>query len=536
MAKQKVMTNVVVAGGGVAGMQAASTLSKLGHRVVLVHSGQALGGMAARMPELYGYVGADPDEATAGVNATVEELVRGVGAGKNITVLSGATLTAVEGEIGGFAVTALTAAGEQEIRAGAVVLASGCGVAASSAPGEAAASGGVVGMAGLVDLMRAKQAPKRIAIVMDLASEQGRAVSAQALSAAERLAKQHSVQVKLFCMNIRVAATGLEGLYRRARRAGVVVVKLDTQAIVCPSDAKPGVTYVDPVAGVQLTEEFDLVVTADAPAAGNSAERPVVVGLRAGQHGARQYDNIWLLTGYTNRPGVFVAGKARGNSEYRDALTDGLSVAWEVHQALGDGRIDVPRDTAAVDADKCVLCLTCVRVCPHGAIGINDSKKAASVSPLSCKRCGICAAECPAKAIKLPGFTDEQTDAAVGKKPRVTVFACENSAIPAADAVGRKAYGAEVQLVRVPCAGKVEPRSVLAALEKGAERVLILACHPESCKYLHGATRASRRVTRMSAMLEKAGVDKSRVFFGGLASVEPGRFLEYVSAKQIEAN
>jgi len=82
--------------------------------------------------------------------------------------------------------------------------------------------------------------------------------------------------------------------------------------------------------------------------------------------------------------------------------------------------------------------------------------------------------------------------------------------------------------VRVPCAGKVDPKLVLAALEKGAQRVLVLGCHPQSCRYLDGSSRAERRVRRLGAMLEKAGFDRRRVQFHGIASVEAKRFAEVV--------
>jgi len=274
-----------------------------------------------------------------------------------------------------------------------------------------------------------------------------------------------------------------------------------------------------------------MVVMADCRALAEDADAlNVTSGLRSGPDGGLQYDNVWLLPTLTNRPGVFVAGGARGNSEFREALMDGLAAANEIHELLVDGKIEIRSDTAVVDTDKCVLCLTCLRICPHGAIEIDSEKDAAYVSPVSCQRCGICAAECPAKAITLPGFTDEQIAVDVGSKPRVTVFACENSALPAADAAvlnGYK-YGSEVQLIRVPCAGKVDPSNVLSTLENGADKVLILGCHPESCKYLTGATRAEKRIKRLREMLEKAGLDKARVFFGGLASVEPAKFADYV--------
>jgi ferredoxin len=34
-------------------------------------------------------------------------------------------------------------------------------------------------------------------------------------------------------------------------------------------------------------------------------------------------------------------------------------------------------------------------------------KRAAKADPVACRKCGICAGECPAKAITLPAYSDE---------------------------------------------------------------------------------------------------------------------------------
>lgn len=55
-----------------------------------------------------------------------------------------------------------------------------------------------------------------------------------------------------------------------------------------------------------------------------------------------------------------------------------------------------------VDKSKCIKCANCWIFCPDGAI-----KPVAGgffeVDPNYCKGCGICAAECPAKAIEMVG-------------------------------------------------------------------------------------------------------------------------------------
>ena len=530
-AERSCRTDVVVVGAGVAGLQAAVSLSGLGHSVTVVHRGQTLGGAAAETPELFGYVDDSTTAAAAAVRHQVEELARLVAESDDVSVANATDLKDVSGHLGDMQVTVGTNGSSQRLPAGAVVLATGAATEPATDVVSSARSPRVTDVRGLLAMLRSGSVPGRIAIVMDMVEEQGRAVSGQVLSAAH-LAARAGVAVKLFCGSVRVAAPGMEALYRRARGAGVIVCKCPSPPSIKVGGASVSVTSEDTIAETVVSESFDLVVVGDLRQAAASGALPAVVaGLQGGPGGAMQADDVWLLPTSTNLPGVFVVGAARGNSELREALTDGMAVAGEVHAALGDGKLAVCDDAAVVDPDKCVLCLTCVRLCPHGAIAIDGQKGAAAVSDVSCQRCGLCAAECPAQAITLPRYTDAEMSADVGDAPRETVFACKNSAMPASAAAAGREYGSNVQLVMVPCAGKVDARTVLEALEKGAERVLILGCHPESCKSLTGSARAARRVQRIVAMLEAAGVDASRVRFGGISSVEPARFVSYVTAE-----
>ena len=514
--KTDVNQDVLVLGGGVAAMQTAVGLSELGHQVTVINSREKLGGLAGKWPEFYAYVASDSSEAERLVQNRINQLIERINNDKQIAVLNSASLELVKGDFGNFAVIVNSNGSKKTLPAGAIVLATG---SAPSPLGEQVAK----------FFWNREQIPKRIAIVLDVLSEQGRDISAQALSAAELLAGRFGTEVKLYCHNIRVAATGLETLYQRARNAGVVVVKYEKPPVISSEGTKKIVCVEEPLIGVKICDEFDMVITADAPAGSGELIR-VIEGLRAGPEGALQVDNVWFQPTKTNREGIFTAGSARGNSELRTAQADGLAAANEIHELLKNKQVEVFDDAAIVDADKCVLCLTCMRICPHGAVSIDIENKTASVSAVTCQRCGICAAQCPAGAIQLPRYTDGQISAEVGDRARITVFACENSAWPAATAAGINGaqYSENIRLIRVPCAGKVDVRQVLEALENGAEKVLILGCHPESCQYLNGSSRAKKKIGWINNTLEKAGVDKGKVIFGSLASVEPSKFLEYV--------
>jgi len=514
--KTSVNQNVLVLGGSVAAMQTASTLSQLGHPVTLVEGSEKLGAAVAETPELYGYVASDCSQTEALVQSQVDQLIHLIKNDKQIRVQTSSTLKSLEGEFGNFTALVTSNGTEQKLSAGAIVLAVG------SAPKKS----------GLAELVHNREGvPKRIAIVMDILGEQSKRVSAYVLSAAELLAKRFGAEVKLYCHNIRVAAAGMEALYRRAREAGVVIVKYESPPTISDRDPKKVVSVEEPLIGYQVDEEFDLVVMADSATADTTELLSLIEGLRPGPGGDLQADSVWLLPTKTNREGIFVVGSAPDTDELRDPQTDGLATANEIHELLKNKQIEVLDDAAAVDGDKCVLCLTCMRICPHAAISIDVDNKAASVSAVTCQRCGICAAECPAGAIQLPRYTDEQVAAELGDKPQITVFACENSAYPAATAaaINGSQWGQQAQLIRVPCAGKVDPRDVLRALECGAQKVMILGCHLENCQYLAGSTRAAKRLERLNNALKKAGVDKERIIFEQLASVEPHKFIEYLS-------
>ena len=55
---------------------------------------------------------------------------------------------------------------------------------------------------------------------------------------------------------------------------------------------------------------------------------------------------------------------------------------------------------AAVDADTCVACGCCVKVCPFSAIRIWKGLRA-EVQTERCVGCGKCARECPASVIEI---------------------------------------------------------------------------------------------------------------------------------------
>ena len=53
------------------------------------------------------------------------------------------------------------------------------------------------------------------------------------------------------------------------------------------------------------------------------------------------------------------------------------------------------------DLEKCTRCVLCVLLCPDGAIHWEPEKEDIDFDYDFCKGCGICANECPVKAITM---------------------------------------------------------------------------------------------------------------------------------------
>jgi len=82
-------------------------------------------------------------------------------------------------------------------------------------------------------------------------------------------------------------------------------------------------------------------------------------------------------------------------------------IARQAARALNPGaeRIDLPQGApygaVLVDTEACTLCLSCVSLCPSGALGDNPDLPQLRFQEDACLQCGICATICPEDAITL---------------------------------------------------------------------------------------------------------------------------------------
>lgn len=113
-----------------------------------------------------------------------------------------------------------------------------------------------------------------------------------------------------------------------------------------------------------------------------------------------------------------------------------------------------------------------------------------------------------------------------GFEPRILGILCNWCSYSGADSAGsaRLACPPNVEVVRVMCSGRVDPRFVLEALNDGADGVLICGCHPGDCHYINGNCKAVARVSLLTRMLTDLGIEPERVRLEWVSASEGARY------------
>jgi heterodisulfide reductase subunit A len=205
-----------------------------------------------------------------------------------------------------------------------------------------------------------------------------------------------------------------EAAYRKAREKGVLFVRYEPeQPPQVDVNGTVNVRFQEPTLRREIELQADLLVLA-APMVPRADRGELSELLRVPLNA----DGFFLEAHMKLRPvdfaseGLFLCGTAHAPKFLGETIAQATAVAARAASILSHDRLPVGGQTAWVDPDKCISCMTCVHVCPYMAPQINPNHKAEVQSPV-CMGCGSCSAECPAKAITLRHFVDAQILAAV---------------------------------------------------------------------------------------------------------------------------
>jgi heterodisulfide reductase subunit A-like polyferredoxin len=422
--EQSLSHRALVIGGGVAGLTAALNLADQGYDVTLVEREKELGGQARTLSR----TGDGGD-----VQAFLREQIARVEEHPHIKVLTDHEVVKSSGFVGNFQSTVASCSDPTQrlIEHGVTLVATG----GREHRGTAYGLGGdprIITQGDLEQLAVAhsEQLDKLRSAVMlqcigpwDQDGDEtdfycSRICCSVAAKNALRL-KEQNPEAQIFVLyNRDIRTYGFqEALYTQAREAGVVFLRYEEGT--CPQVSTNGqltLTVEDKVLGQPVTLSPDLLVLSEAivPAEG-SRDLAELLKFSCTLEGFFLEAHVKLQPVDFPAEGIFLAGAAHYPKLLDETIAQAGAAAARAASILSKDKLEVGGVVAVVDPAKCTACLTCVRICPFGAarispslVGVGGIAGAAEIATAACRGCGLCPAECPARAIQLQHFTDDQ--------------------------------------------------------------------------------------------------------------------------------
>ncbi len=404
----------LVVGGGVAGMTATLHLAEQGYPVHLIEKTDRLGGNALKLRHTW--KGED-------IRKYVLDLINKVTNNPLIRIHFNTEISQSSGFVGNFNTTIVKSGQNQDIEHGLVILATG-------------------GQEWKPDVYGYGQDPRIVtALELDQAiinqeerlTKAQTAVFIQCVGSREpdrpycsKICCTHSVESALALkklnpeMDIYILYRDMrtfgvrEDLYREARNQGILFIlySLENKPEVRVEGDRLTVTVMDHILGRPITLSPELLTLASAIIPNPVKELSEILKVPLNSEGFLLEAHMKLRPVDFANAGIFLCGLAHYPKPIDESIAQAQAAVGRALTLLAKETIQVGGVVAVVQEDLCAVCLTCVRVCPF-RVPVIGERGAAEIDMTRCQGCGVCVAECPAKALSLQHFTDRQVLAKV---------------------------------------------------------------------------------------------------------------------------
>jgi coenzyme F420-reducing hydrogenase delta subunit len=164
--------------------------------------------------------------------------------------------------------------------------------------------------------------------------------------------------------------------------------------------------------------------------------------------------------------------------------------------------------------DYCSRCGICVAVCPFEAISKDEEQNKIILDVEECRVCGLCVSACPLSAIDLVYYDVDSLTKKVQEEMAETgaktlVLTCRGSN-PVTFDIEDKLKDENVEnfvSLRLPCVGRVPPEFYLKNLASGTEKMLILQCEEDFCRFKKGSQIGINRLELLKGTVKELGYD-----------------------------
>ena len=395
--KKKLQPEVLVVGGGIAGMTSSLSLARQGNKVTLVEKESELGGLGRTAH--FTLKGSD-------IQNLVKDLVSKIESHEGIEVLREAGLASLAGTWGNFTSRISIGEEEKEIQHGAVILATG-GREASVKEYLYGESQNVVTQRQFEGLIaagdeRVKNA-KNIVMIQCVGSRDenrpycSRVCCNHAVKNSLKV-KEINSEVTIYVLNRDIRTYGFyEKKYLEARGQGVLFVRyeVDNKPKVSEKESRIAVSFFDAIVNEEKNVDADLLVLSVGIEPNDNRELAKIADVELNADGFFAEANPKSAPLDSVDRGKYFCGLCHSPNHIEDALCQGKAAAARASALLWSGVESLSESRAFVNERRCSGCGICVTTCPYDARIIDESTNKAVVLEELCRGCGTCTIACP---------------------------------------------------------------------------------------------------------------------------------------------
>jgi len=408
--------NVLVIGGGIAGIEASLQLADSHRKVYLVEKTSSLGGLIKNFEKIF--------PKLRSTSELIQKRISDVNKNKNIEVFTDCEIEEILGFFGSFEVKAKKKTDSEivEFDVGAVVVATGSNLfdpkkTPQYGYGEidniyTAVEFEKMNLSGKISLKDGKT-PKSAAIIHCVGRDEVGYCSSVCCMYSLKFArylkdKIPDIKVSNFYSDLCIPGKLYQAFYDNTRAKDVEFIRSKNVKIT-KKDGKINVMYSDEN-GKMNNNQFDMVILSPAiKPAENTSKIANVVGIAQDDKGffAEEHEKLGPVS--TSTEGVYIVGSAQGPKNIPETIVQSEAASGKILSSLIPGRkIEPEVKISHISESFCTGCKTCISVCPYGVIDFDESRKISVVNEIICRGCGNCVAACPSGAITLKHFTFDQ--------------------------------------------------------------------------------------------------------------------------------
>jgi len=406
----KINQSALVIGGGISGMVAAKNLAEQGYHTYLIEKNESLGGQAKNLYQTW---------KREDVQQHLSKMIQEVQSNPRIEVHLKTELKNLDGFVGNFKSTIQTNGEQKLLEHGIAILATG---ASELKPDQYLYGQDPRVLTNLELDQRLIHQDSSLRNVRSAAFIQCVGSRIKERPYCSKICCTHSVmsalelkeihpEMDVFILYRDMRTYGLrEDLYREARTKGVVFIRYDDQKELKVDADQGGLqlrfTHYALQREMELRPELLVLATAIVPPKENPTARLFKVPVNSDGFFVEAHVKLRPIDFATD--GVFVCGLAHAPKPIDESVAHGLGAASRAVTILSQKEMLGNAIVAHIEAETCVGCQGCVKVCPYEAIRYLEDRKICEINEAICKGCGACAATCPSASAQLRRFSSRQ--------------------------------------------------------------------------------------------------------------------------------